>query len=328
MNRTSVAAFVLASLLVLVLAATTQQSEAQYSGSVTIKADGTVDPADAPIQRVGNTYTLTGNCNRIVVTSSDIILDGNGYTPTGAGVTFAVYLGSVKNVTVKNILITKSEVGIFLDQSSNCTIVNNTITGTRVALPEYQANGGIVIRGGNFNIITGNDVENNMLGIVLLGAEHNVIVDNNITGNTVHGLEIGGSSSNTIYRNRFINNKVQIYAIPWQFSSFNTWDDGSQGNYWSDYNGTDADGNNIGDTPFVIDENNQDNYPLIAPYAEPKVPGEENPSDAAALIAASAAVAVATALGAAALFYFNRRRRQTSNNTAQQTRASQRNSKT
>jgi len=57
----------------------------------------------------------------------------------------------------------------------------------------------------------------------------------------------------------------------------NIWDDGypSGGNYWSDYNGTDlfsgsyqnetgSDG--IGDTPYVIDENNQDNYPLIAPF--------------------------------------------------------------
>jgi nitrous oxidase accessory protein NosD len=58
----------------------------------------------------------------------------------------------------------------------------------------------------------------------------------------------------------------------------NTWDDGypSGGNYWSNYTGIDeysgpsqnetgSDG--IGDTPYVIDENNTDRYPLMAPFS-------------------------------------------------------------
>jgi hypothetical protein len=60
----------------------------------------------------------------------------------------------------------------------------------------------------------------------------------------------------------------------------NVWDNGypSGGNYWSDYNGTDlllGSGQNetgsdgIGDTPYVIDANNRDNYPLMKPYAGP-----------------------------------------------------------
>jgi hypothetical protein len=50
----------------------------------------------------------------------------------------------------------------------------------------------------------------------------------------------------------------------------------SGGNYWSDYNGTDmyhgpyqnqtgSDG--IGDTPYVIDANNTDNYPLMGSFS-------------------------------------------------------------
>jgi len=62
--------------------------------------------------------------------------------------------------------------------------------------------------------------------------------------------------------------------------SANIWDDGfpSGGNYWSDYIGVDLYGglsqnetgsDGIGDTPYIIDANNQDNYPLIKPYGGP-----------------------------------------------------------
>ena len=38
------------------------------------------------------------------------------------------------------------------------------------------------------------------------------------------------------------------------------------GNYWSDYDGSDANGDCIGDTPYIIRTPYQDNYPLMKPF--------------------------------------------------------------
>src|SRR3989304_5015482 len=330
MKRTSAVALVLVSLTALLLA-TTQYGGAQYSGTVTINADRTVDPADAPIQRVGDTYTLTGDVGGISVQRSNMILDGNGHTlpgivssidSLGNNVTIknsgGVYLKNVENVMVKNLIIKDCQIGIYLEQCSNVTVSANTITGTYVSIPEMQATGGIYVWGGSSHIISGNHIANNLGGIYLgYGTEHNIIVDNNITGNTLGGISIWESPNNTIYRNRFINNTIQAKDVAvnysyWNTTSFNIWDNGSQGNYWSDYSGKDADGDGIGDTPYVIDENNKDHYPLMEPFTTPKFPDGENPSAAATWIAVSA---VAAGFGAAALFYFKKKRQKTQNDT-------------
>jgi parallel beta-helix repeat protein len=93
-----------------------------------------------------------------------------------------------------------------------------------------------------------------------LYSNHTTIYGNTITDNEL-GIHIADSSDNRILHNNLIDN---IYHQLLSESS-NILDDGKEGNYWSNYNGTDNDGDGIGDIPYVIDENNQDNYPLIAP---------------------------------------------------------------
>jgi hypothetical protein len=78
------------------------------------------------------------------------------------------------------------------------------------------------------------------------------------------GFKLDTSYSNTIHHNNFIDNDVQVSRV----SSENTWhDESSQGNYWSNYNGTDRDGDGIGDTE--LPHNGVDFHPLTEPNKAP-----------------------------------------------------------
>jgi hypothetical protein len=132
-----------------------------------------------------------------------------------------------------------------------------------------------------------NNATQNYDGISLMSfSNNNSITGNNITQNngTMTGsLYLFSSSNNSIYHNTFTNNFLNVYDAAWDCPdsgltspSINFWDDGypSGGNYWSDYDGVDthsgpnqnetgSDG--IGDTPYAIDMNNRDKYPLLLP---------------------------------------------------------------
>jgi nitrous oxidase accessory protein NosD len=78
-----------------------------------------------------------------------------------------------------------------------------------------------------------------------------------------HGIDLYGSDDDFVKQNDFVENTVQARV---QISGNNQWDDGSHGNYWSDYNGTDEDHNGVGNNPYIIDENNTDRCPSMTPY--------------------------------------------------------------
>jgi parallel beta-helix repeat protein len=249
--------------------------KAQYQGDITINADGSVTPPTALIKQTGNIYTLTSDVDgTITVLRSNIIFDGNGHTISGilqiGSLAPTVGISYTSNVTVENFTVTGSYRGISLWQASNVRVANNTITGIENNLQLLLGGAaGIFVEGGGSNIITGNNLVNNYNGMSFFESINNLIIGNNITHSS--SIIFFEASNNTFYHNNFVNNTAQAGDA----DSINVWDNGypSGGNYWSDYrtrypNATEIDGSGIGDTPYVIDAQNMDRYPLMEPYTE------------------------------------------------------------
>ena len=147
------------------------------SGTICIRADGSIDPSTAPIQRVGDIYTLTDDINdSIVVEKDNIVIRGAGYTIQGTGVAFSagVELSGRTNVTVQNARINDFDYGIRLMSSSSYnSISGNNITNNGLGI-EVQWTC-------NYNNISGNTVTANSYGIRLLySCNHNIISGNNM----------------------------------------------------------------------------------------------------------------------------------------------------
>ena len=207
---------------------------------------------------------------------------------------------SSNNNITDNIIINNLD-GIFLTHSTNNTISNNIIVnndwnGIHLKYnSDYNKISFNRISGGREGIRVEVDSDHNeffqneltnfeWIAIDLLGSSRNLIRENTLRNSHTGIYMSSDSTHHTVYHNNFIHNIYQVtcYALN------NTWDAGYPfgGNYWSDYNGTDtskgpfqnitgADG--IGDTPYIINENNVDRYPLMNPWLnitvkfEPKI---------------------------------------------------------
>jgi len=220
--------------------------------TIYIRADGTVEGTDK-IQRDGNIYTLTDSIydKRMIIEKSEIIIDGNGHTLSGQGaIMYDVYLFNVEGVTIKNMVIKGGLNGIFVEDCTYVTILDNKITEIGGGFPPNPM-AAIILRHGGFHRIVGNSIVDNFVGIYF-----------------------SSSSDNRIYSNNFINNQGDLYDPGWYYpqTTPSTYflDDGlSGGNYWSNYKGTDSDGDGIGDTPYIYKPENEtlftDNHPLMNP---------------------------------------------------------------
>jgi len=236
--------------------------------------------------------------DNIMLTCMNVVLDsssnnqiiGNNITGQDTGFGYGVQLnsGSSKNSILRNSF---TDIGIAVRAID---VEHNVISGN------YFVRGGTnVLVKGDENTISKNMMVNGRDGIKVTGSgSRNSVFGNNVTGKTECGIEVSWGSSNTVhdnqvtscsvgvslgydreysdrevednvfYHNNFINNTQDAFA-GW-VSGDNSWNKGEKGNYWSSYNGTDIDGDGVGDRAYVINENNADYFPLMEPVEIPE----------------------------------------------------------
>jgi nitrous oxidase accessory protein NosD len=150
---------------------------------------------------------------------------------------------------------------------------------------------GVLLSYSSQNYVYSNNIGNCSVGISVSVSNDVIATQNNIT-NCGLALSVIGSN-NQFYHNNFVNNTNQVTVedqrlfdsiIILAYSVNNTFDIGypAGGNYWSNFQGVDSNGDGISETPYTINSNNTDNYPLMQPnnssnFISPRQPSNETP---------------------------------------------------
>lgn len=121
---------------------------------------------------------------------------------------------------------------------------------------------GIMLRTIQDSVVEDNVVAGNGRGFFIYDAEYNTVRRNLVVNNEVGVHLSAGSANNRIDGNDFIGNRDQVKFVASRDVEWGK----EQGNYWSNYNGWDQDGDGRGDVPYeandVVDRLNWQYPPL------------------------------------------------------------------
>ena len=241
--------------------------------------------------------------------SSEIVIEDSKFINlhTDIGVPAVMLNGS--NITFRNNTITGSSYGIKVIGSSN--IISDNLIECMLPVQMDMVNSSVI----SMNRISGPAnwsgrepfIGNEGISFFRRCSD-NVIFGNNITGFVNQAIRtVFGCSNNTFYGNYIANSEVAVclqdeainntfYGNTFAFDSSKfrigddvvgtSWDNGTVGNYWGNYDGTDNNEDGIADSPYTIvgvkwDTDvggdvsfiaGYDNYPLMEPYKIPEFP--------------------------------------------------------
>jgi nitrous oxidase accessory protein NosD len=192
----------------------------------------------------------------IKVGSFSVVIGNNVFSPAGGG----LWLEGNGSLVAKNVF----NGGIFVNGSNN-TLINNDLGWLNI-----QGNGNIFCA----NTVTGYNktsqsgtmyTPTNAPYAVSLGTSYN---------NVLYGSPVIQSENNTFYNNNFLGNTT---IRLWNGTGTNYFSYAGCGNFWSDYQGFDANGDGLGDLAYLLDTRDRnyipiansslsDDYPLTAPF--------------------------------------------------------------
>jgi parallel beta-helix repeat protein len=211
-----------------------------------------------------------------IESSTNITLTNNSITGIAK---IAIFSASSSNCTISRNDITNNDQGILIIDSTYINIFENNITRNSIGISCYAYtyppnDAGVTSGCAYINMFGNNIIGNAKNGISLMGSFYNRIAYNTIANNN-NGIRPFPSYHTIIYHNNFISNFQNVDTAYSAYAGGGytwIWDSGSEGNYWSDYitkyrNATEIAHSGVGNTPYVIDVNNIDHYPLMSPVS-------------------------------------------------------------
>lgn len=260
---------------------TTTIIDGMNTGTVLNLKAGNANVTGFTVRNSGN-ESLTTIDSGILIQSSNNRIESNIITNNTGG----IYVNRSTNELLTSNYIYNNCYGIVLDNSHGNTLQSNIVVSNAnvdIGLNGSNANTfslnnvssshfGICMSNSTDNVISANSINENDYGVRLeQESNNNTLQKNSINNNSLSAIMLDSSNDSRIVNNAFINNTNQADLHE---TYNNRWADGypAGGNYWDDYTGNDLfkgpyqnetghDG--IGDTPYVLDPNTQDAYPLM-----------------------------------------------------------------
>ena len=259
-----------------------QAKNVEHTVTPTDVTDGGLFDFDVTLEYV-NPQTWHVDDDGVEYPNPDFDTIGAAITAAYDGDTIMVYAGSyAETITVDKMLTLQGVDRPVIDAEGIANTDAVMITSPCVILQGFKiTNTGSMSYGVRMSSLADNVIiEDNLIDSCNRGVWFDHCQGGTLKKNVIrnswawYGLYSPGGG-NAFYLNDFISNKdgvscpnVNIWnstekiTYVYQGNTFT----GYMGNYWSDYNGTDADGDGIGDTPYITTYFNEDVYPLMAPF--------------------------------------------------------------
>jgi parallel beta-helix repeat protein len=254
-------------------------------GVIPVSSTGTIQAA-INIASSGDTILVaSGTYRENLIINKSLSIVGENRTTTiidGNGSDNAVSISSgnvsIESLTITNTALGHSGVGIHVSRSTGVVVGDTEITNTNNGLTlDLSSNGafsndvianntnGIMISGSSSNVFSNNILSGNSLGVIFNGyLYNNMFSGNTFSNNLVDVFLSTDSTGNLFYHNNFLDaNPIQANS-----PSTNFWSRNGEGNYFADYNFAGSSINGIGTKPYGIDQNNQDDHPLVGTFSE------------------------------------------------------------
>jgi len=239
-----------------------------YSDAMQIDADD-VRLTNLTLKFTGN---MKANGNRVQIIGNDIWSHSTatGLSVNGSECNIAnnTFLGFIKLAGSSNSAVENKAFSLTLQDAYHNIVYSNVLQTLGLSssdaniISKNTVSTGNVWYAAHMSNSSGNTFYDNYIEAALWNT--NLMISYNSTNNTFYNNAFI-SDCNPDYIDLYINENIASIDST---SHNNSWDNGSVGNYWNNYqirypDASEIDNSGIGNTPYVIDENNTDYYPLI-----------------------------------------------------------------